>query len=517
MSRFQHLLYLLILAPTLAFASEQVQSTAPMAAPRRGHTATVLADGRVLIVGGLDGTGALTAAEIFDPSTNSFQAVGRLAFPRYGHTATLLTNGLVLIAGGQNLNGSLNSAELFDPSTGIFSTLTATMGAARSGHTATIRSDGTVLLAGGDSAGTAEIFDPVAKIFYTPLLPMASPRAGHTATPLAGDNVFMVGGGTTSIELFNAASNSFSLWPPSLSKVRSGHSSIPTLDSRLLVIGGDQAGTFELFDPNAGSSLLNLSLGTPTSTTNRNPVLKAISGKTEIPEVLTQFDQLFADPPPGLNAAQIKDLLARRQAAKQELVEQLSSLGPGGAHSIADAFRAADNLRDRLLLAQAFGKLNDRETVAVLKDLLSTQAGFYEQQQLIIALGHRGEPSVVEPLKRMLSSDTPGALQFAAVQALAGRADALPALETVIENGSDRTVRLEAIRSIGLIGNDDAKATLIDFAQAPALEPLLRQTAIQELRRSFGAGAQGVLQSLSHDTEPAVRESASRALAMLQK
>src|SRR5882724_9112883 len=80
----------------LAAAAEQVQPTSPMTVARRGHTATVLADGRVLLVGGLDDSGPVAAAEVFDPTTKAFQAVGNLAVARYGHTATLLPSGLVL-------------------------------------------------------------------------------------------------------------------------------------------------------------------------------------------------------------------------------------------------------------------------------------------------------------------------------------------------------------------------------------------------------------------------------------
>jgi hypothetical protein len=259
----------LTLTPGGAFAGEPIQPTASMAVARRGHTATVLSDGRVLIVGGLDASGPLPAAEVFDPAQKTFSSAGNLVNARYGHTATLLTNGRVLIAGGQDASGALASAEIFDPAdTNGFRLLAATMGAARAGHTATVRNDGTVLLAGGDTAGTAEIFDPATESFYAPLLPMMNPRSGHTATPLADDNLFLVGGGTASIELFNGASNSFSLWPNGLSQIRSGHASIPTPDGKLLVIGGDVSGTFESFDPTTGSSLLSLGLGTPSTTAN---------------------------------------------------------------------------------------------------------------------------------------------------------------------------------------------------------------------------------------------------------
>src|SRR6516162_4063104 len=99
-----------------ARAGEQIQPAGSMAVARRGHTATVLADGRVLIVGGLDASGPLSTAEIFDPTQKTFTSAGKMVHARYGHTATLLAGGRVLIAGGHDASGPLASAEIFDPS-----------------------------------------------------------------------------------------------------------------------------------------------------------------------------------------------------------------------------------------------------------------------------------------------------------------------------------------------------------------------------------------------------------------
>ena len=74
---------------------------AVMEVERAAHTATRLADGRVLVTGGIRrGEAALASAEIYDPRTSDFSATGEMTSVRVGHTATLLRDGLVLIAGG---------------------------------------------------------------------------------------------------------------------------------------------------------------------------------------------------------------------------------------------------------------------------------------------------------------------------------------------------------------------------------------------------------------------------------
>ena len=87
-----------------------------------GHTATMLADGRVLIVGGwrqlIEPT---AAADLFNPATNTFTPAGSMSIPRFGHEAALLADGRVIVVGGQSDEGDvLSSSEIFDPATGIF-------------------------------------------------------------------------------------------------------------------------------------------------------------------------------------------------------------------------------------------------------------------------------------------------------------------------------------------------------------------------------------------------------------
>lgn len=171
-------------------------------AGRWGCTATLLKDGTVLIAGGRDSENVFDAfplndAELFNPATGTFTATGAMTQFRYEHAAASLNNGQVLLNGGFNGN-PVPDAELFDPTTRTFSR-TGFMGTPRADHTATLLDDGTVLVAGGfsffapGSFSSAEIFDPKTNVF-TPTGPMGAARFLHTATKLIGGPVLVTGG-----------------------------------------------------------------------------------------------------------------------------------------------------------------------------------------------------------------------------------------------------------------------------------------------------------------------------------
>src|SRR5437867_3634208 len=181
---------------------------------RSGHTATLLLDGRVLITGG-QSSGALGSAEAFnaqtvvvfkpayDPEAGTFTVLPNgLITPRWDHTATLLADGRILITGGRNDTGVLDSAEIFDPATETVTMLADAMTTPRAGHTATLLPDGRVLLLGGEGAAgvlaSAEVFSLDTNGFsaYTPGLTTA--RVNHTATLLPTGIVLIAGGRNSS-------------------------------------------------------------------------------------------------------------------------------------------------------------------------------------------------------------------------------------------------------------------------------------------------------------------------------
>src|SRR5205823_12501489 len=132
---------------------------------RDGHTATLLQNGKVLVVSG-DQNG--NSAELYDAATGTWSLTGSLNLSRHAYTATLLTNGKVLVAGGADdmQNNVFNSAELYDPATGSWSS-TGNLVTGRAEHTATLLPNGKVLVAGGfgdfslgQGTNRAELYDP---------------------------------------------------------------------------------------------------------------------------------------------------------------------------------------------------------------------------------------------------------------------------------------------------------------------------------------------------------------------
>ncbi|HEY5550450.1 MAG TPA: kelch repeat-containing protein, partial [Opitutaceae bacterium] len=251
-------------------AASQISDAGSLVVPRKGHTATVLNDGRVLIVGGRDAAGNLASAELFDPTSRSFSWVGAMETARAGHAATLLPDGRVLVSGGTDASGALASAEIFDPTAIVsFSAVATPMGAARSGHTATLLADGRVLIAGGDAAGTAEWYDSASGAFAGQLIAMSEIRSRHTATAMGDGLVLFAGGGSNTVEFFDSAAGTFAAWSRPMNEVRIGHSAVANADDTVLMVGGESAGTIENFDPSATDFTASIAFGAPGSVAQR--------------------------------------------------------------------------------------------------------------------------------------------------------------------------------------------------------------------------------------------------------
>lgn len=180
----------LMLAQPCRGASIGFERTGSLANARYGHTATLLPNGKVLVVGGYTVEhGNVASAELYDPASGTWTATGSLTTPRGGHTATLLPNGKVLVVGGwrsQFFVGSMPT-ELYDPVSGTWATIA--IWDPGSSHTATLLPNGKVLVAAGfapvdgygagGSHSAARLYDPASES-WTATASLTSTRSSHT-------------------------------------------------------------------------------------------------------------------------------------------------------------------------------------------------------------------------------------------------------------------------------------------------------------------------------------------------
>jgi hypothetical protein len=188
-------------------ATGQFTSVGSMALAHSEHTATLLVDGRVLISSGRcfcfdkSGGGLTATAELFDPATQTFTSTGSLLTQRAGHSAALLANGKVLVAAGYtNLPQIVaTNGELYDPGTGLF-TETGPMVTPRIQQTTNVLLNGNVLIVGGTQTAGAgnlasgEVYDWSTGEFTAVPGSMSITREFAAAALLPSGDVLITGG-----------------------------------------------------------------------------------------------------------------------------------------------------------------------------------------------------------------------------------------------------------------------------------------------------------------------------------
>jgi hypothetical protein len=240
-----------------------------MTTDRIYHTATLLANGKVLVAGGdsLYNNSTLSSAELYNPATGTFSATGSLHTARSQHTATLLANGTVLIAGGFDSGGSpLSSAEIYNPTTGAF---TATGPMTDFESTATLLQNGTVL-GTGSGGGPNELYNPTTGTFSSAGEPLVSDYLeNNMAVLLSNGNVLIAGGDDSdsgdvfaSAEIYNPATPGYTSTGPMTTKRTISTTTLLT-SGKVLVAGGNIPSA----SSGPGTTLASAELYNPTTGT----------------------------------------------------------------------------------------------------------------------------------------------------------------------------------------------------------------------------------------------------------
>lgn len=241
-------------------SSGQWTVTGSMLSSRRsGHTLTRQSDGRILVAGGsayqTKGAGpyAQASAELYNPVSGLWTSTGSMTVARSGHIATLLADGKVLVVGGYLPNLAITRrAEIYDPSTGTWSTA-GSLTAVRQARGAALLADGRVLVVGtGDRTGTvaAELYDPPTRTWA----PIATPGGPHCSrmVRLTDGRILILCGSkydpdALSAQLFDPARGS---WTATAPPIRRFAAVVLLADGRVLV---SDVGAGELYDPATGA------------------------------------------------------------------------------------------------------------------------------------------------------------------------------------------------------------------------------------------------------------------------
>jgi len=226
-------------------------------AARMFHRAELLADGRVLVTGGIGvnplppALFSIDALSVYDASRRTFSVLNgpngqplKLLQGRAHHTQTQLNDGRILITGGrtgawERYDGrDSDTVELINIGSGLVSA-GSPMNEKRIYHSATKLADGRVLVAGGQ---TWQVFDPISDSWSAPIK-LKRRRWRHVALLVDASHVLLVGGlgsGGNTLEMIDIDAGTSSLFKSRFREHINDHGAALLPDGRVLIIGGQK-------------------------------------------------------------------------------------------------------------------------------------------------------------------------------------------------------------------------------------------------------------------------------------
>jgi N-acetylneuraminic acid mutarotase len=300
--------------------------TENMTYSRMYHTASVLSDGTVLVIGGrmrnAEGSNDLWTGELYDPLTGTWTLIANMTSARQGHTASVLSNNTIVVVGGAFFLDSSISAELYNPLTDTWTTSEGRTNINRLiTHTASVLVNGTVLVIGFDFFRTAfvvDLYHPLTNS-WTPVRTMKHLRYLHTASVLRDGRVLIAGGSGEDIKNFGILSSAelydplTNTWTPTgnMTYPRVFHTASVLPNGNVLVAGGmnihvESNVTFilsaELYDPVTGNWTLTGNITHPraqhTSSVLPNGAVLVIGGEDDTSNITSSvelYDPLTGD------------------------------------------------------------------------------------------------------------------------------------------------------------------------------------------------------------------------------
>jgi len=237
-------------AEVFDYKTEKWKTIKPMIIARGYHKLVRLNNGNILAIAGFD----TKSCEIYDTTSKTWSLTDSLKIAiSFGESITLLNNGYVLVVGGLYITRggfrTLNTCEIYDPNTSKWA-IADSLKIDREYHTATKLTDGRVLVTGGvswtkEELTDCEIYDPKTNK-WSEAAPLNIARGEHSATLLLDGEVLVTGGENysnptsswlKSCEVYDPVKNTWTI-VDSLLVPHAYHSAILLKSGLLLIAGG---------------------------------------------------------------------------------------------------------------------------------------------------------------------------------------------------------------------------------------------------------------------------------------